>query len=100
MIRKVGTGFPSRQTRSVCPEIMLKQKDRAGSRFEEKSSRSRDLPRRSWLRWCGDTCEQNGKNAGEKNAVEGPRAADRGDRSAKTGDLVEIEKIGANESPH
>jgi hypothetical protein len=27
---KVGTGFPSRQTRSVCAEIMLKQKDRAG----------------------------------------------------------------------
>jgi hypothetical protein len=23
----VGTGFPSGQTRSVCPEIMLKQKD-------------------------------------------------------------------------
>ena len=27
---EVGTGFPSGQTRSVCPEIMLKQKDRAG----------------------------------------------------------------------
>jgi hypothetical protein len=27
---RVGTGFPSGQTRSVCPEIMLKQKDRAG----------------------------------------------------------------------
>ena len=27
---KVGTGFPSGQTRSVCPEIMLNQKDRAG----------------------------------------------------------------------
>ena len=26
---RVGTGFPSRQTRSVCAEIMLKQKDRA-----------------------------------------------------------------------
>jgi len=26
----VGTGFPSRQTRSACAEIMLKQKDRAG----------------------------------------------------------------------
>jgi len=26
MIGKVGTGFPSRQTRSVCAEIMLKQK--------------------------------------------------------------------------
>src|SRR5882672_4499537 len=26
----VDTGFPSRQTRSVCAEIMLKQKDRAG----------------------------------------------------------------------
>jgi hypothetical protein len=26
----VGTGFPSGQTRSVCPEIMLKQKDKAG----------------------------------------------------------------------
>jgi len=25
----VGTGFPSRQTRSLCAEIMLKQKDRA-----------------------------------------------------------------------
>jgi hypothetical protein len=23
----VGTGFPSGQTQSVCPEIMLKQKD-------------------------------------------------------------------------
>jgi hypothetical protein len=23
----VGTGFPSGRTRSVCPEIMLKQKD-------------------------------------------------------------------------
>src|SRR5713101_935481 len=59
-----------------------------------------DLPRRSWLRWSGDAGEQNGKNAGEKNAVECSRAADRGDRSAKTGDLVEIEKIGTNESPH
>jgi hypothetical protein len=29
MIRKSGDGFPSRQTRSVCAEIMLKQKDRA-----------------------------------------------------------------------
>jgi hypothetical protein len=38
---RVGTGFPSGQTRSVCPEIMLNQKDRAGWRFEEKSSRSR-----------------------------------------------------------
>jgi hypothetical protein len=27
---RVGTGFPSRQTRSVCAEIMLKQKDSAG----------------------------------------------------------------------
>jgi len=27
---RVGAGFPSGQTRSVCPEIMLKQKDRAG----------------------------------------------------------------------
>src|SRR6266581_3084886 len=27
--RWVGTGFPSGQTRSVCPEIMLKQKDSA-----------------------------------------------------------------------
>jgi hypothetical protein len=27
---RVGTGFPSRQTRSVCAEIMLKQKDGAG----------------------------------------------------------------------
>jgi hypothetical protein len=26
MIRKVGTGFPSRQTRSVCAEIMLDRK--------------------------------------------------------------------------
>jgi hypothetical protein len=26
----VGTGFPSRQTRSVCTEIMLKRKNRAG----------------------------------------------------------------------
>src|SRR5712675_1692478 len=38
---RVGTGFPSGQTRSVCPEIMLKQKDRVGWRFDEKSSRSR-----------------------------------------------------------
>jgi len=27
---KVDTGFPSGQTRSVCPEIMLKQKDNVG----------------------------------------------------------------------
>jgi hypothetical protein len=31
MIRKSDTGFPSRQTRSVCADIKLKQKDRAGS---------------------------------------------------------------------
>ena len=41
MSRKSRTGVSSRQTRSVCPEIMLKQKDRAGWRFVEKSSRSR-----------------------------------------------------------
>src|SRR6266403_2429015 len=35
MIRK-STGFPSRQTRSVCPEIMLKQKDRAGMTIRRK----------------------------------------------------------------
>ena len=27
---RVGTGFPSGQTRSVCPEIMLKQKEQSG----------------------------------------------------------------------
>jgi hypothetical protein len=31
MIRKRGTDFPSGQTRSVCPEIMLKQKENASS---------------------------------------------------------------------
>src|SRR5882757_4091007 len=38
MIRKSGTGFPSRQTRSVCAEIMLKQKDRADDDPKIKSS--------------------------------------------------------------
>jgi hypothetical protein len=30
---RVETGFPSRQTRSVCAEIMLKQKDEIMIRF-------------------------------------------------------------------
>src|SRR5258705_11203891 len=37
---RVGTGFPSRQTRSVCPEIMLKQKDEIRIRFNQIGSRS------------------------------------------------------------
>src|SRR5882724_3208168 len=40
-LAKVDTGFPSGQTRSVCPEITLKQRDKTGRRFEEKSSRFR-----------------------------------------------------------
>src|ERR1700712_3779284 len=41
MIRKSGHRFSlATNTERVCAEIMLKQKDRAGRRFEEKSSRS------------------------------------------------------------
>src|SRR6266852_4459992 len=38
---KVRSGFPSRQTQSVCAEIMLKQKARARWRFNLIPSRSR-----------------------------------------------------------
>src|SRR6476646_968233 len=58
------------------------------------------LPGRSRARWRGDTGEQDGENAGEENAVERPGAADRGDRRAKVGDLVQIEKIGADQRSH
>jgi hypothetical protein len=34
MIGKVEAGFPSGQTRSVCPEIMLKQRDQVMMRFQ------------------------------------------------------------------
>src|SRR6266481_9703972 len=39
--RKVRSGFPSRQTRRVCAEIMLNQKPRARWRFKLIASRSR-----------------------------------------------------------
>src|ERR1700730_11943802 len=58
------------------------------------------LPGRTWARWRGDTGEQDGENAGEKDAIEGSRPADRGDRRAKVADPVEIEKIGADQRSH
>jgi hypothetical protein len=39
----VETGFPSGQTRSVCPEIMLKQRELGLSLFTEKMA-GIDLP--------------------------------------------------------
>jgi hypothetical protein len=38
----VETGFPSGQTRSVCPEIMLKQKDNVRVRFNSVESDSNE----------------------------------------------------------
>src|SRR6202022_1500275 len=58
------------------------------------------LPARTWARWRGDTGEQDGENTGEKDAVECPRAAGRGDRCAKVADPVEIEKVGADQRSH
>src|SRR4051794_23497672 len=60
----------------------------------------RALPGRSRVRWRSDTCKQDGKNAGEKDAVECPGAANRGDWSAKVTDPIEIEKIGTNQRSH
>src|SRR6202040_3472908 len=51
-------------------------------------------------RWRGDTGEQDGKYTGEEDPVECSCAANRGDGSAETPDLVEVEKVGANERSH
>src|SRR4030081_1926323 len=64
-----------------------------------KMGRAR-LPGRPWARGRGDAGKQDGENAGEKDAVESSRAANRGDWRAKATDLVEIKKIGANQRSH
>src|SRR5437660_9921109 len=64
------------------------------------SFRWHSLPRRSRARRRGDSGEQDGENAGEEDAVECPGAADRGDRRAEVGDLIQIKKIGADQRSH
>src|ERR1700736_4375297 len=58
------------------------------------------LPGRTWARWRGDTGKQDRENAGEEDAIECPRATDRGDRRSKVADPVEIEKVAADKRSH
>ena len=41
--------------------------------------------------------QQDGEDAGEKNAVESPSAADRSDRRAEAAHLVEVGEVDADE---
>jgi hypothetical protein len=63
MIRKSGYRFSEK--------IMLKQKDRAGSRFEEKSSRSRSGLRSSSSAKAVDPVRRAAKNAALKSQITG-----------------------------
>src|SRR6185437_10224360 len=53
-----------------------------------------------WARGRREACEQHGKNSGQEDAVERPCAANRGDRRAEPADLVEIEKVSADQRSH
>src|SRR6185436_10455835 len=89
---------PRRSAPRLC--ILLIDTRRAWQLAGAQTAAARQSPGRSRPRGRCDAGKQDGENPGEENPVERAGAADRSDGGAKTADLVEVEKVGADQRSH